>query len=74
MTAPTKSPTFGELDYLYYQAETLREVHDLAALVARIVVAARRDGGLLPLELVELVEQVAERVSVRRRLAELGES
>lgn len=49
---------------------TVEEVHELAAWTAAVVLVVRESGGLLPPELSRLVETVAARPSVARRLAE----
>jgi hypothetical protein len=52
-------------------SEALAEVYALASAWARMVVLCRDVGGLLPPELLGLVEEVAGRPSVARRLGEM---
>ena len=56
-------------DLLSHSA-AVEEVHELAAWAARVVLVVRDSDGLLPPELSRLVETVAARPSVARRLAE----
>lgn len=49
----------------------VEEVHELAAWAARVVTVVGESGSLLPHELLELVDEVAGRPSVARRLTEL---
>jgi hypothetical protein len=50
---------------------TVEEVHILAAWAARVVTVVGESGSLLPGELLGLVDEVAGRPSVARRLNEL---
>lgn len=54
-------------DLLSHSA-TVEEVHELAALLARVVTVVRVADVLLPAELVALAESAAGRSSVARRL------
>lgn len=56
-------------DLLSHSA-TVEEVHVLAAWAARVVLVVRDSGGLLPAELSRLVDEITNRPSVARRLAE----
>ena len=56
-------------DLLSHSA-TVEEVHELAGWAARVVLAVRDSTGLLPPELSRLVDEVATRPSVARRLNE----
>lgn len=49
----------------------VEEVHVLAAWAAQVVTVVGESGSLLPGELLELVDEVAGRPSVARRLAEI---
>ena len=57
-------------DLLSHSA-TVEEVHELADVLARVVTIVREAGGLLPPDLVSLVEGAAVRPSVVRRLNEM---
>lgn len=56
-------------DLLSHSA-SVEEVHELAAWAARVVLVVRESPGLLPPELSRLVEEVAARPIVARRLTE----
>ena len=56
---------------LLSHSDAVKEVHELAALLARVVTVVRAADVLLPGELVALAESAAGRSSVARRLVEL---